>query len=115
MTPADELRAAAAALEPAVDDVDYLRDNWPDMWAEQNRCELPEVNRYVRSLPPRAGQAVVDLLNAIADDMDEHGAVEGTASKKVHRVSRTLGIVLEPRADWTAALATARKINGGTA
>lgn len=55
---------------------------------------------------------LADLLYALADDMEEHEAVEGSASCKVHPRSFLFGL-LDPRNDWTAALAVARVISGG--
>lgn len=49
---------------------------------------------------------LADLLDAIADDMAEFNAVEGSASKAVHRTT-VLGLG-KPHRAWTAALAVAR-------
>lgn len=49
---------------------------------------------------------LADLLDAIADDMAEAGAVEGSASRAVHPTT-VLGLGRPNRA-WTAALTVAR-------
>lgn len=83
--PAEELRAAAR----------YLR------------------NPYIGNLPEAfTGRGPLpDLLDAIADEMEQGEAVEGTASKAVHRT--TLIGLSGPIPTWTTALATARAINRG--
>lgn len=57
-------------------------------------------------------EPLVRLLRQLAKDMQEDEAAEGSASKAVHPVHFMFGL-MEPRDDWTAALAIARAINGG--
>jgi len=54
---------------------------------------------------PRKG-LLADLLDAIADDMESAGAVEGSASQAVHPTT-VLGLGAPSRV-WTAALVVAR-------
>lgn len=80
-TPVDELRQAAAIL--------------------RNPYRCGSVARM---------ESEANLLDAIADGIDELGAVEASASKAVHPTT-PLGLGA-PNRSWTAALAVARAING---
>lgn len=103
-TPAEEIRAAVIKLgcdhrfpvNPFVDKCERCGCKW------DGRADVPAW----------LGEPLADLLALLADDMDDRKAVEGAASKAVHPVHFMLGIDA-PRADWTAALATARAISGG--
>lgn len=66
---------------------------------------------------PGLAEPFADMLEHIADDMSDDQAVErehihtdGTTFRLVHPTSPSLD--LGPRFDWTAALRTARQING---
>lgn len=61
---------------------------------------------------PLLAEPLAAWLEVVADEMKGRGAVEGSASKTVHPVNFMFGLEA-PRDDWTAALATARAINGG--
>lgn len=72
--------------------------------AEELRVAVALLRNPCNCLPNK--DPLADLLDAIADDMEEHGAVEGSASKAVHPVT-VLGLGAPDR-PWTAALAVAR-------
>lgn len=71
-----------------------------------SHCGIPWDDREPVADELREPLAV--LLEAIAAEVELHGAVEGSASKAVHPTT-VLGLGA-PRADWTAALATARAV-----
>jgi hypothetical protein len=72
--------------------------------ADELRAAVRLLRNPYNCLPGK--DLLADLLDAVADDMDEHSAVEGSASKAVH--PRTILGLGAPRAHWTAALAVAR-------
>lgn len=112
-TIADELRTAAVRLrcehsfpvQPPSGSVFAL--------GPCEHCSVPWRERApLAEVPERLREPLAALLDQIADDMADKDAIEGTASKAVHPVSDIVGL-LAPRADWTAALAFARLMNGG--
>ena len=80
----------------------------PSLAAELRQAA--EVLRYpYRCGNPALMEAEAELLDALADGMDEFGAMEGSASQAVHSTT-PLGLGAPSRL-WTAALAVARAIN----
>lgn len=93
MSPREEIAAAVKTLSDATDDVSTSAEFWHEMFADGNRCELPEVNRFIRAMNPAAARALADWL---ADweglDLREDGPMPD---------------------DLAAALRIARAVNGG--
>jgi len=65
---------------------------------------------WITLMQPDRAEPLADLLDSIADGMDELGAVEGSSSKAVHSV--TVFGLGAPNRPWTSALVLARQING---
>ena len=98
MTPAEELRAAAVTE----------RNEWDDT-----------ISRRVWPKATMIHFALIELLDHIADDMEDRGAIEfqhqwgeGSVYVDVHP-QPSVYISEDCRLDWTAALALARAINAG--
>lgn len=76
--------------------------------ADEIRLAVETLRNPLRCGNPEHMEAEAELLDAIADGMDELGAVEGSASGAVHPTT-PLGLGA-PNRSWTAALAVARSI-----
>lgn len=76
--------------------------------AEELRAAVRLLRNPYNCLPRK--DELADLLDAIADEMTERGAFEGSASKAVHPTT-LLGLGAPVRS-WTTALAVARSQPG---
>lgn len=76
--------------------------------AEELRAAVRLLRNPYNCLPRK--DELADLLDAIADEMTERGAVEGSASKAVHPTT-PLGLSAPVRS-WTVALGVARSQPG---
>jgi hypothetical protein len=103
MTPAEELRAAAAKLrETRKDLVNFvdIRGRFPiESWAEgfgpDDRVNLPQVNAWIRLASPALAEPLATAMVAIADAVELNPDL-------IHRVG------------YGEVLAVARAITGGT-
>lgn len=105
LSPAEELRAAIARL----------RGNEHHGWLTCDTTN-PEITRFIINLLNSRGP-LAELLDHLADDMDDHGAYERYAGAGLTGPDRQRVVVDEDRQmhhDWTAALAVARTILGAT-
>lgn len=108
MTPTDEVYAAVNALRSGCDHrYPIAPPHSPGRPGNCWGCGEPPSDATVSK---QLREPLAALLEAVAYQMEAHGAVEGTASKAVHPTT-VLGVGA-PCADWTAALATARALNG---
>jgi hypothetical protein len=126
MTPVEDLRSAAVLLRRLAKEapkgpwsVEYFGDRgYPQRITNaqatliantyEGGSGLRPIPEYIRLMHPLVGLAVAELLEHIADDLDDDGG---------HEVSATLrGAIVDNygslRSDWTAALALARLILG---
>lgn len=111
MTPAEELRAAAKTLREAYAALVGYEDI-------RGRMDLAEVNAWIRTVHPGVAEPFADLLDLMADAMDNADAEEliytrPDSGESWSEVAPGVGIDRDIRSDWSAVLRVARAINGG--